>query len=249
MKITCIIKDDDEVEDVDWLDETHNFEQYSIIEQARLFPPAGWKDVFERGDRDLESISKTLEPRGIYYPHPKYLFHIFRICPLSSVKVVIVGQDPYPDENDAWGVSFSTPPGGKIRPSLRMIYEELEREYEDFFPPEDGCLLPWVEQGVFLLNYCLTYHPDQKLKPSEMNVYMKFMRHVIAAIKAKNPHVVFVLWGKKAEVLDSLLKGVKVIKGPHPSPIGGRGFLGCGHFSEINDYLVAKGQVPIDWRI
>ena len=240
---------EDQIEDVDWLDEKFNLEQYSIIEQARKFPPPGWKETFKKADRDLESISNVLESRGYYYPHPKYLFHIFRICPLGLVRVVIVGQDPYPDARDAWGISFSTPPGGKIRPSLRNIYKELEREYEDFVSPDDGCLLSWVDQGVFLLNYCLTYHPDSKLKPSEMNVYMKFIRHVVFDIIKQNPNVVFVLWGKKAEVLGSMIKGCKVIKGPHPSPIGGHGFIGCGHFSEINDYLESKKEPPINWSL
>lgn len=240
------IVDDSEVEDMDLLPDMRGL---SIAEQAKQYPPLGWKKVFQDGESELEQISLLLMPRGRFWPQEKYLYHIFRICPLSQVKVVIIGQDPYQDPNDAWGVSFSTPPGRKKRPSLDIIYKELERCYEDFVPPKYGCLLPWVEQGVFLLNTCLTYHPDEPLKASGLNVYMPFIRLVIEAICQANPNAVFVLWGKKAEVIKSCIKGCKIIMGAHPSPIGGDRFTGCGHFLEINEHLAKTKQREIDWRL
>jgi uracil-DNA glycosylase len=242
-----VLVDDTDIEN---LDELPDMDNLTIAEQAKSYPPRGWIPVYKTTTAALERISDRLSTRGRFYPERKcYLFHIFRICPLANVRVVIIGQDPYPDPYDAYGLAFSTPPGGRIRPSLNMIYKELEQEYEDFTRPKDGYLLPWVEQGVFLLNYCLTYHPDDPLKPSEMDVWMPFITKVIDAICVTNPNAVFVLWGKKAEALTSRIKGCKIITGPHPSPIGGQRFLGCGHFQEVNDYLVTTGQNPIDWRL
>lgn len=242
----AVLLDESEIEDMDCLPD---MEDLSIVEQARQYPPLGWKEVFRQGDAELAEISEQLEARGEYWPAPKYLYHIFRICPLAHVKVVIIGQDPYPHPTDAYGIAFSTPPDSRSRPSLKTMYKELERCYEDFVAPDHGCLLPWVEQGVFLLNYCLTYHPHHKLTGADMNVWMKFIRLVIDAICVQNPNAVFVLWGKKAEIVKSRIKGCKVITGAHPSTIGGDRFTGCGHFLEINEYLVKKGETPIDWRL
>jgi len=241
-----LLIDDSEVEDVDSLPD---MSELSICEQARRYPPAGWKNVFANADSALERISSRLETRGHYYPTPeKYLFHIFRICPLSRVKVVIIGQDPYPSAENAFGIAFSTPPRGRIPASLNNIFKELEQEYFDFDRPKDGCLLPWVDQGVFLLNYCLTYHPEKPLTTAELNVWMGFTSKVIDAICEANPRAIFVLWGKKAENLQSRIKSCKILTGAHPSPQSW-GFLGCNHFRQINEELVATGQIPIDWRL
>ena len=234
----------DEIEDMDSLPEMTGL---TLIEQARQYPPTGWKIEFTRADAALEVISKKLEKRGRSWPLEKYVLHVFRICPLYNVKVVILGQDPYPSETDAYGVSFSTAPGGKIRPSLANIYKELERSYESYRRPKDGCLLHWVKQGVFLLNYCLTYHPDQPLEGKELDTYKDFIRVVVEAICEVNPDAVFVLWGKKAEVITPFITNCKVITGVHPSPMAGNRFVGCGHFLEVNEHLEATGQEPIDW--
>lgn len=241
-----VVYDDSEVEDMDELPDMY---ELTIFEQATLYPPLGWKEVFNTTSKALQQISKRLQMRGRFYPDPyKYLFHVFRICPLSRVKVVIIGQDPYPDIRNAYGISFSTPPGGKIPASLNTIFKELQEEYIDFEKPNHGCLLPWVEQGVFLLNYCLTYHPDNKLETDKMDVWMPFISKVVDAICTANPNTVFVLWGKKAEIVRPRIKGCKILVGAHPSPRT-YGFLGCNHFREINEYLIATKQTPIDWRL
>lgn len=238
--------DNSEFDDVESLP---NMDNLSIIEQARLYPPKGWTQLFKDADSELERISSLLEDRGSYYPIAKYLFHAFRVCPLSLVKVIIIGQDPYPREWDAYGLSFSTPPGGKIPASLNNIYKELENEYKDFIRPDDGCLLPWADQGVLLLNYCLTYHPEMPFKNSEYNVWMPFIRLVIDAICKANPNAVFIMWGKKAEIVSSRIKGCKKLIGAHPSPLGGGRFIGCGHFIEANQHLTNTNQGAIDWHL
>lgn len=235
---------EDEVEDMSTLPA---MEGLSLIEQVRRYPPLGWKREFEKADAVLEEISGKIATRGRVWPLWNYVFHNFRICPLYNVKVVIIGQDPYPHERDAYGIAFSTAPGGKIRPSLKNIFAELERSYPDYCRPRDGCLLPWVQQGVFLLNYCLTYHPDQPLKGKDLNYYKEFIRIVVEAICEVNSDAVFVLWGEKAKVVEPFIQGCKVITGVHPSPMNGKRFVGCGHFLEINEHLAATGQEPIHW--
>lgn len=235
------------IEDMDSLPD---FSNLTIIEQCRQYPPLGWKEEFKKGDKELAIISQKLEERGDFYPTPrKLLFFSFRTCPPTNIKVVILGQDPYPDPRDAMGISFSTPEGRPVRPSLRIIYKELERCYEDFIIPKHGCLLPWVEQGVFLLNYCLTYHPDNPLKGKDLNIWMIFLRIIIEKICNTNPNAIFVLWGKKALEIKPRIKGCKILEAPHPSPIGGNNFIGCNHFVQINEHLVSTGQIPIDWRL
>ena len=234
----------EEVEDLETLP---TMAELTLVEQVRRYPPPGWLAEFAKADDVLAEISAKVKERGRYWPLPKYVFHVFRICPLYKVKVVILGQDLYPDERDAWGVSFSTAPGGKIRPSLNNIFCELERTVEGYRRPRDGCLLHWAEQGVFLLNYCLTYHPDQPLKGKELGLYNDFIRVIVEAICEVNCDAVFVLWGKKAEVIEPFITGCKVIKGVHPSPMAGNRFVGCGHFLEVNAHLEATGQEPIRW--
>lgn len=235
---------DDEIEDMRALPEMTGL---TLLEQARRYPPPGWRIEFAKADAALECASREVEKKGRAWPLEKYVFHVFRICPLYRVKVVILGQDPYPHETDAYGVSFSTAPGGKIRPSLDNIFKELERSVEGYQRPRDGCLLHWVQQGVFLLNYCLTYHPDQPLKGKDLNLYKDFIRVVVEAICEVNSDAVFVLWGEKAKVVTPFISGCKVITGVHPSPMAGKRFVGCGHFLEVNEHLEATGQEPIVW--
>jgi uracil-DNA glycosylase len=246
MEYITIVLDDTEVEDIETLP---SMDGLTIYQQAKLYPPKGWIGVFQDTKNSMKNISSKLRERGRFYPCPAtLLFHVFRICPLLRVKVVIIGQDPYPDPRNAYGIAFSTPPGGKIPPSLNTIYKELASEYNDFVAPKDGCLLPWVEQGVFLLNSCLTYHPDNKLERGNLSVWMPFVTKVIDAICTTNPDAVFVLWGEKAQLLESRIKSCKIIKGVHPSPRA-HGFLGCNHFREINEHLVKTQQIPVDWRL
>lgn len=225
------------------------FDGVSIIEQARQYPPMGlWADVFEKADSALERISEKLEPRGVFYPNPNnLLFHAFHICPLENVKVVIIGEAPHANEDDAWGLAFSTPPNRKRKPSVTTIFDELKREYEDFDPPFHGCLTSWSTQGVLLLNSCLTYYPDDPLTVTERKIFMPFMKYVIEAINEVNKDCVYLLWGNDARRFGIFTKGKKTLTTVDPTPFAGGKFIGCGHFKETNEYLVSKGMKPIDW--
>lgn len=223
-------------------------EGLTIIEQARQHPPKGWEEAFTEADSALEKISRILKERGVFYPMPNNrLFHAFRACPLEEVKVVIVGAVPYLDEDDAFGLSFSTPPNRRKTRFVEAIYKELQREYEDFEPPFHGCLLPWTSQGVLLLNACLVYHPDDPMTSTERKLFMPFMRYIIDAVNAVNPDCVYLLWGDDAKQFQNLAKGKKIFSTVDPNPFTGSKFIGCNHFKDTNEYLVSKGKAPIDW--
>ena len=131
------------------------------------------------------------------FPAPANIFNAFNLCPLDNVKVVIIGQDPYHGENEAHGLAFSVKKGVRIPPSLRNIFKELKNEYEDFEIPNNGCLMPWVEEGVLLLNATLTVEKDKA--NSHKNIgWQNFTDKIIELINQKEEPVVFLLWGNFA---------------------------------------------------
>lgn len=182
------------------------------------------------------------------YPPPKSVFNAFSLCPLPKVKVVILGQDPYHGPGQAHGLSFSVPEGERIPPSLRNIYKEIETDLGKAIP-SSGNLERWAKQGVLLLNATLTV---EKSRPNSHQTlgWEFFTDAAIKAVSQKQDHVVFLLWGKFAQNKESLIDQDKhlVLKAPHPSPFSAdRGFFGCKHFSQTNQYLEKQGQKAIDW--
>ncbi len=171
--------------------------------------------------------------------------------PLSQVKVVILGQDPYHGKGQAHGLAFSVEKGVDIPPSLRNIYQELSTDISGFTIPQHGHLSQWSEQGVFLLNSVLTVESGNA--NSHANIGWEiFSDRVIEVLMAHNPHLVFILWGKYAQK-----KGAKidrnqhcVLESAHPSPLSVyRGFWGSKPFSQTNHYLQKVGKEPIKWQI
>lgn len=219
----------------------------TIYEQIVQYPPEGWEELFKSCHKIFENISKITEKYGEYYPSPNDLFRVFRMCRPEEIKCVIFGQDPYPTKGDACGLAFST--RGKIPPSLRVIFKELQNQYNDFDIPDTGDLTPWVEQGVFLLNTCLTYFPEHKLDKRQRSYWIPFTMKVIEFICSENTDVIFVMWGKDAQEYEFKMKGHTKLTAPHPSPLARGGFLGCGHFALINEYLDEIGKDKIDWRL
>ena len=195
----------------------------------------------------MERITKLIRDRGTFYPEPHLLFRAFQLCPLETVKVVIVGSLPYNHEDDASGLAFSTPPHRRAQLPVQGIYKELKRMNPEFEVPFHGCLESWCAQGVLLLNSCLTYFPDDPLSATEKKLFMPFMRYVVDAINTVNPDCVYLLWGDDAKHFQNLAKGRKVLTSIYPNPYTGSKFIGCNHFQEANDYLVTKGKKPIDW--
>ncbi len=191
--------------------------------------------------------------RVLVYPHSKQWFNAFALTPVESVKVVILGQDPYHGPGQAHGLSFSVPSGVKLPPSLLNIYKEIDTDVPgeaSLAARRAGCLENWAKQGVFLLNSVLTVEQGQAAAHQGRG-WETFTDAVIKYLSDERDDLVFLLWGsyaqKKGQVIDA--KRHSVLRAPHPSPLSAhRGFFGCQHFSQTNEWLVEKEQSPIDWH-
>ena len=182
------------------------------------------------------------------FPPGKQIFSAFWHCPLPSVKVVILGQDPYHGEGQATGLAFSVAPGIPFPPSLLNIFKELKTDLGVPLPP-DGDLTRWAAQGVFLLNATLTVRANEAGSHQNQG-WEHFTDEVIQTLSREREKLVFVLWGAFAHKKEALIDSNKhfILKAPHPSPLAAhRGFWGCKHFSQANDYLASTGQTPISW--
>ena len=187
--------------------------------------------------------------KRIYPPGPR-IFAALDATPFDAVKVVILGQDPYHGPGQAHGLCFSVLPGVETPPSLINIYAEIERDL-GIPRPDHGCLLPWAERGVLLLNAVLTVE-HARAGSHQGKGWEAFTDAVVACLNREREGLVFLLWGsyaqKKGQIIDP--RRHKVLKAPHPSPLSAhRGFLGCGHFSAANEYLSRHGRTGVDWRL
>jgi uracil-DNA glycosylase len=186
------------------------------------------------------------------FPPGKLIFSAFDSTPFDKVKVVILGQDPYHGMGQAHGLCFSVQPGIAIPPSLRNIYAELDDDPEVAFQkPNHGYLQKWAEQGVLLLNATLTVRAHQA-GSHQGKGWETFTDAAIQAINEQKEGVVFMLWGSYAQRKGNFIDTQKhlVLKAPHPSPLSAhRGFFGCHHFSQCNQFLASKGRKSIDWQV
>ncbi len=184
------------------------------------------------------------------FPPADDIFNAFHLTPLSEVKVVIIGQDPYHNVGQAHGLCFSVQPEVEIPPSLINIYKELQDDLGCYIP-DNGYLKKWADQGVLLLNTVLTVRAH--VAGSHQNKgWEQFTDAIIRAVNQKEEPVVFLLWGRPAQMKASLLDNPAhlILKTTHPSPLSAyRGFLGCRHFSKTNEFLQEHGMEPIDWQI
>ncbi len=184
------------------------------------------------------------------FPEADDLFNAFHLTPLHEVKAVILGQDPYHNVGQAHGLCFSVKPGVDIPPSLENIYKELHDDLGCYIP-NNGYLVKWAEQGVLLLNTVLTVRAHQA--NSHRNIgWEEFTDAAIRALDEEERPIVFLLWGTPARQKKSMLHNPKhlILEAPHPSPLSAyRGFFGCRHFSQCNDFLVKNGLEAIDWQI
>lgn len=180
------------------------------------------------------------------YPPQSEIFRAFELTPLSSVRVVILGQDPYHGPGQANGLAFSVHAGQKAPPSLRNILKEV---WDDVGGMPWVDLARWAEQGVFLLNTVLTV--EEKRPGSHANLgWESFTDEVIRTISLNQAHVVFMLWGNYAQRKEALIDSTKhlILKAPHPSPLSAyQGFFGCKHFSQANAFLEEKGLSAVKW--
>ncbi len=193
-----------------------------------------------------EEYSKT-----VVFPPADDIFNAMHFTPLDKVKVLILGQDPYHDVNQAHGLSFSVlPEQKKIPPSLQNIYKELNRDLGCYIP-NNGYLKKWADQGVLLLNTVLTVRAHQANSHKGMG-WEEFTDAIISAVNEQDRPIVYMLWGSPAQKKISMLDNSKhlILKTTHPSPLSCyRGFDGCGHFSKANEFLKNNGVEPIDWQI
>jgi uracil-DNA glycosylase len=187
-------------------------------------------------------LSKTIyPPRGSW-------FKAFEHSSFANTKVIILGQDPYHGDGQAEGLSFSVPEGVRVPPSLKNIYKELASDL-NINTPEHGHLASWSKQGVLLLNSVLTVAKNNPASHANQG-WEVFTDHVISLLSDKKQHLVFLLWGayagKKTELIDS--EKHLILTAPHPSPFSAhKGFFGCQHFSQANDYLISTNQQSIEW--
>lgn len=182
------------------------------------------------------------------YPPENEWFNAFEKTAFNSVKVVIIGQDPYHGEGEAHGLCFSVNKGIKIPPSLRNIYKELASDI-GFIIPNHGNLSAWAEQGVLLMNATLTVRANEAGSHQKKG-WEIFTDSIIQNLNAKKDNLVFLLWGNFARSKKSHITRHNVLESAHPSPLSAyNGFFGCRHFSQTNALLVEKGIEPIDWQI
>ncbi len=200
--------------------------------------------------KELYSFVKAEYSKCIVYPPSEDIFNAFHLTPLSKVKVLILGQDPYHEPNQAHGLCFSVKPGTQIPPSLVNIYKELNSDL-GLKIPNNGYLTKWAEQGVLLLNTVLTVRAHEA-NSHQGKGWEVFTDAIINAVNAQDRPIVYMLWGAPAQRKIPMLTNPKhlVLKAPHPSPLSAyRGFFGCKHFSQCNEFLVKNGMKPIDWQI
>ena len=184
------------------------------------------------------------------FPPADDIFNAFHLTPLSEVKVVILGQDPYHNDGQAHGLCFSVKPDVDIPPSLVNIYQEL-RDDCGCYIPNNGYLTKWAKQGVLMLNTVLTVRAHQA-NSHRGKGWEEFTDAAIRILNEQDRPIVFILWGSPAQKKAQMLNNPKhlILKAPHPSPLSAyRGFFGSRPFSQTNDFLIKHGLEPIDWQI
>lgn len=227
-----------------------------MVSEHPLKLEASWKarvgDHFDRPEmqrlgeflRAEKHAGKTIFPPGAE------IFAALDATPFDAVKVVILGQDPYHGPGQAHGLCFSVRPGVPVPPSLVNIFSEIQNDL-GIARPDHGCLVPWAQRGVLLLNSVLTVQSG--LAGSHQGKgWEAFTDRVVDELNRGRDGLVFLLWGAYAQAKGKRIDASRhcVLQAPHPSPLSAhRGFLGCRHFSKANQYLDAQGQAPIDWSL
>lgn len=200
--------------------------------------------------KELYQFVKEEYSNYVIYPDSQDIFNAFHFTPLCRVKVVILGQDPYHNTNQAHGLCFSVKPEVEIPPSLVNIFQELHNDLG--LPiPDHGHLKKWADQGVLMLNTVLTVRAHRAASHQGKG-WEQFTDAVIQAVNSQDRPIVYLLWGRPAREKKPMLTNPKhlVLEAAHPSPLSAsRGFFGCRHFSKANHFLEEHGEDPIDWEI
>lgn len=225
-------------------------------DQDKVRLEASWKAHlgawFQRSEMVALAQFLRAEKRAgktIYPPGPQ-IFAAFEHTPFERVKAVILGQDPYHGPGQAHGLCFSVRPGVPIPPSLDNIFREIQHDL-GISRPDHGCLTPWADRGVLMLNAVLTVERG-RAGSHHGKGWEGFTDAAMNALNREREGLVFLLWGSQAQKKGALIdrRRHSVLKAPHPSPLSAhRGFIGCGHFSAANAWLCKQGMEPIDWSL
>jgi len=216
---------------------------------------ASWKEALAEEFKQayfeelIQYIKQEIGSGKIIYPPGPLIFNAFNSLPISKVKVVILGQDPYIKPNQAMGLSFSVPKEVRTPPSLKNIYKEMQEDV-GITIPDHGDLTKWVGEGVFLLNAALTVEAGKSGSHLSKG-WGQFTDAVISTISKERTGVVFMLWGNFAKNKADLIDASKhlVLKAAHPSPLARGAYFGSKHFSQANAYFESNGQTPINWQV
>lgn len=198
----------------------------------------------------LNFIKKERKKGKTIYPAQKDIFNALKLTSYETVRVVILGQDPYHNPNQAHGLAFSVPTGVAFPPSLQNIFKELYKDLNIPIPYQ-GNLEKWAKQGVLLLNTVLTVEAGKPQSHAFIG-WHRFTNHLIASLNHHPEGIVFLLWGAYAQQKSSLITNIRhrILKAPHPSPLSAnRGFFGCRHFSKANELLCEMRRKEIDWTL
>ena len=199
--------------------------------------------------QELQAFVQKRRAEVRVFPEEKNVFNALELTPFESVKVVILGQDPYHGFGQAHGLSFSVQKGIPLPPSLKNIYKELQDDIGGELPTE-GDLTHWAKQGVLLLNTVLTVEEGNANSHKGMG-WERLTNRLIESLNELNHPVIFILWGKPAQDKEKLITNSNhiILKAPHPSPLSAyRGFFGSKPFSRVNDILIQQGKTPICWK-
>jgi uracil-DNA glycosylase len=234
----------------------------NLYDFTKKYKPEGWEDFIKDADDELLNISEILEKekeKGYrIVPDMENIFKVFYLLKPENVKVIIWGQDPYHQilyngKARAQGLSFSVTKEDEVPVSLVNIYKEIINCYPETPVeklPKHGDLTPWVNQGVLLLNSCLTCRAAEANSHGKYNLWHPIISKMLNFISKYNKDVIHVLWGKESQKLEKMIsKNYKImLMGPHPSGLSAyRGFFGCGHFKTINELLIKQGKEQIIW--
>jgi uracil-DNA glycosylase len=225
-----------------------------VNDLVSLISDASWRGALraECNRSVIDSLAAFLsadEARGAeVFPPRRHIFAAFNLTPISTVNVVILGQDPYHGEGQAMGLAFSVPEGAKHPPSLRNIFKEIEN---DVGGParKNGDLTDWAKQGVLLLNTVLTVRKGAAASHAGKG-WEELTKAAISTLNKSKSGTFYLLWGAHAQKYADIIDGERniILTAPHPSPLSAyRGFFGCGHFSRINAILSQRGEAEIRW--
>jgi len=223
----------------------HNLAATNIVWKVILTELMTTYDIENKINYEHENINRNLA----VLPNPDLVFAAFNHFSLDELKVVIIGQDPYINKEQAMGLSFSVPEGVKLPPSLKNVYKCIENTCDTNMNFQKGDLTKWAKQGVLLLNTTLTVF--EKISNSHKKIWKGFSLDLLKYISDNTNGVVFLLWGNDAKKLKSTIDIDKhhILEHTHPSPLSRKSFIDCDHFVRTNKILREKGKTEIDWQI